>query len=550
MPTAAALGVSFDQVTAAMSAMTNVGIDAATASTNLSQIFSALLKPTAQANEALKSVGLSAAGLRAELKEKGLLATLRTLQTAFEGNDTAIAAVFGNIRALRGVNALLSLDEAQLNGIFGDTAKALGNLQTAYDDTDGPQRRLDKAMAKLQVTAIQLGADVLPMVVDVLTQVANAASGLGTWWQSLDQDTKKLIISSLAWLAIAGPTLVIVGKLTSGVGALFKVVGFLAGPKGIPALVGPLRGMSLLELGPLGAAPAALLLLTTQLQDGFDTFSEAAGWLAGQGPPGTRSTWSCSRSRRSPRSWRSRSTKLCASSRAYLFTSGTSFDDWAGQIDAGRLAGCAALPSHAVRDNVGKVFADSAAKVREGGGQVAAAAADIPVNVAATLQDGAFVVAPAAEVMIDPAAAAIEKAKQDVADAANELIHTLATTLASNPKELQDAAKAMWDDILHPFPDAKQRIQIEGILANKTLIKGLTSPGLWRPRADRRIHQGPTRQLRAAGTWGAGRREADKSRVAEGHRRHARRAEDLYRLDRRGHHQPVRLRRRVAATGV
>jgi len=55
----------------------------------------------------------------------------RTLEERFGNNETAAAAVFGNIRALRGVTALLSLDTDQLNGIFADTAGALGTLRGA-----------------------------------------------------------------------------------------------------------------------------------------------------------------------------------------------------------------------------------------------------------------------------------------------------------------------------------------------------------------------------------------------------------------------------------
>jgi TP901 family phage tail tape measure protein len=66
-PGAAALGVSFDQVTAALAGMTNVGLSADEAATSLNQVFSGLLKPTSQAEEAMKGLGLSSAGLRQEL---------------------------------------------------------------------------------------------------------------------------------------------------------------------------------------------------------------------------------------------------------------------------------------------------------------------------------------------------------------------------------------------------------------------------------------------------------------------------------------------------
>ena len=52
-------------------------------------------------------MGLSFTGLRKNLREEGLLSTLEILKTKFEGNDTAAAKVFGNVRALSGVMDLL-----------------------------------------------------------------------------------------------------------------------------------------------------------------------------------------------------------------------------------------------------------------------------------------------------------------------------------------------------------------------------------------------------------------------------------------------------------
>ena len=264
VPNASALGVSFDQVAAAMASMTNVGVDAETAATNLSQIFTSLLKPTSQANAALQGVGLSAAGLREELRNQGLLATLRTLQTAFEGNDTAIAAVFGNVRALRGVNALLSQDEAQLNAVFNDTSTALGNLQDAYAATDGPQRAFDRAIANLQTAAIRLGAIILPGVAQALSGFADAVANVVAAFTSLPKPIQTLSLQFLTLVAAIGPVLLIGGKVLTMFGALGKAILFLTGTGAgsLGALIAkiPLVGVALSKV--LG--PASLVLLALQ----------------------------------------------------------------------------------------------------------------------------------------------------------------------------------------------------------------------------------------------------------------------------------------------
>jgi TP901 family phage tail tape measure protein len=451
VPGAAALGVSFDQVTAAMAGMTLSGVGVEESATSLIQIFSSLQKPTSQAEEALRGMGLSSAELRRQLREEGLLATLRTLEERFAGNETASAAVFGNIRALRGVTALLTLDSTQLNAVFEKVADSTGRMGEAYEETEGPQRELDRNMADLQATAIQLGTDVLPMVVDVLGQIAGAARALGKWWKSLDDDTRKGIVQWLAWVAIAGPVLILFGKLASGAAALFKVVGFLFGARGIPALITVLKSLRLASfaaLGPIGLLVAAVVILY-ELLDGtaeakqFDTFAKKLGKSAGH-------------------------------LKSDLDKAGVSAEEFAAAVET--AGGNVELAFDRLVNGAGRAVVDTAAALREGGGAVKDAAAELPTEVAAALIDGQFEIGPAAEVMVDPIDEAMQKAKQDVADAAVELIHALATGLSSNPQELRDAAQAMIEDILHPFPDAKHRLEIEGILARGDWITGLTSP--------------------------------------------------------------------------
>jgi TP901 family phage tail tape measure protein len=258
VPVAATMGVTFDEVTAALAAMTNVGIDADTAATSLRQVMVSLLKPTTQAEDALREMGLSSAGLRQQLQEEGLLATLRTLEERFAGNSAATATVFGNVRALTGVTALLRLEQEKLDGIFAATADSTGALAQAYEDTEGPGRELGRSMSRIQGVAISLGDDVLPLVASVLEEVAKAAEGLGDWWSSLDEDTQKLIVQVLAFVAVTGPMLIIVGKLAMGLGVVFKAVGFLLGAKGIPALIKVMGGLRLATLGFLG--PVGLLI--------------------------------------------------------------------------------------------------------------------------------------------------------------------------------------------------------------------------------------------------------------------------------------------------
>jgi TP901 family phage tail tape measure protein len=162
LPLASALGVRFDEVGAAMAGMSKTGTDAATASTQLRGIFNALVKPTSEANRALESMGLSAQGLREQVREKGLLSVLQTLTKEFDGNLEATADVFGNVRALTGVLDLMGSSAAENAEVFRLMADDTGVLDEALAITaETAQFKFNVAMGKTRDTLIGIGQSVL-----------------------------------------------------------------------------------------------------------------------------------------------------------------------------------------------------------------------------------------------------------------------------------------------------------------------------------------------------------------------------------------------------
>lgn len=226
IPVAAQLGISFDQVGAAMAAMTRVGFDAAESGTNISGIMSALLKPTKQAADILAEFGLSGEMLRKKVREEGLLSVLQLLKDTIGQNDEALAAIFPNIRAFRGLLSLVGENAESTRAIF----KALANttedeLDRAFGAmTDTAQFKFKQALATVQTALIQLSDAVLPVVVPMVESLAKAIKDVADWFAKLDPQTQQTIVSTLALVAALGPALVVIGKIVSGVGALVSVV--------------------------------------------------------------------------------------------------------------------------------------------------------------------------------------------------------------------------------------------------------------------------------------------------------------------------------------
>ena len=222
LPLAADMGVSFDQVGAAIAAMTLKGTDAETAVTNLSAIMASFLKPSVQGAAALKDVGLSAADLRKETRDKGLLATLQTLREKFKGNDEALSKVLPNIRALRGFLQLTGGDAKATEKLFGRLQQTTGQMDKAFEATTKTNDfKLRASFARLQAQGIKVGNVLLPVAADV----AGGFADLLDVFDRLPGSAKKAAGAGVILLAGLGPVLRLVGAGARGLGAISKLLG-------------------------------------------------------------------------------------------------------------------------------------------------------------------------------------------------------------------------------------------------------------------------------------------------------------------------------------
>ena len=162
LPLASNLGVSFAEVGGALAGMSKTGTDASTASTQLRQILATIAKPTSEANDALADMGLSAEGLREQIKEKGLFSTLETLTDAFDGNIEATSSVFGNVRALSGVLDLMGESVDDNRELFNKMTDDTGVLDEALAITaETSEFKFNSAMAGVKENLLEIGQAIL-----------------------------------------------------------------------------------------------------------------------------------------------------------------------------------------------------------------------------------------------------------------------------------------------------------------------------------------------------------------------------------------------------
>lgn len=235
LPISAEMGVSFDQVGAAIAAMTRTGTDANEAATQLKSIMTGLLKPSQQAEEALQAMGMSSADLRRQIKEDGLIATLADLrQTTNQYGEDALAKVYPNIRGLSGVLDLMGSNAADNIAIFDSLENATGALDSAFGAASNTtQFKLDQAMGSMKSTLVSIGQTIQEAAVPLIEQLSAALKEAGDWFRSLDDGTKQMILKFAGIAAAVGPVLLIFGQVAGAISTIATVMAALTGPIGL-----------------------------------------------------------------------------------------------------------------------------------------------------------------------------------------------------------------------------------------------------------------------------------------------------------------------------
>lgn len=135
VPNASAVGVGFDEVSAAIAQMTSLGVPTAQASTRIRQALVELQKPGTELKKIMKAAGLSVADIQEKLKNEGLIATLQELEQTATASGKTMTQVFSSVEA-GGAALLLTGDNAAsaTEKLAGVRAEIEGGVSTqAYD---------------------------------------------------------------------------------------------------------------------------------------------------------------------------------------------------------------------------------------------------------------------------------------------------------------------------------------------------------------------------------------------------------------------------------
>ncbi len=243
VPFAAKLGVSFEEVGANIAVVTRNGVPASEAVTSLVSVFAALTRETSMGTKALKSVGTSYAEVRAEVREKGLAAALQDLTAKFEGNHKGLFNVLGRLEALKNVMSVTGAQAKVYTAEVQRMKESAGTLEEAYEGATKTFSHMWKSVVvQLQVVAVELFAVLMPALkttaafikddlVPILRQLIEAFGDLPSWAQ-------KAVLGVIAFLAIIGPGIILIGQLVMAIGNIGRAFGFLMVADMITAITG------------------------------------------------------------------------------------------------------------------------------------------------------------------------------------------------------------------------------------------------------------------------------------------------------------------------
>ncbi len=160
---AATVGVSFDQVGAAIATFTHMGVSSAEAVTGLRAILLALEAPTKKTKDTLAELGLTVDGVRKQIGDQGLAKTLIDLIDRAHGNIDVLRELIPNVRGLAEALSIAKQNGQLYLATADDIKNAHGLLDAGFKETQKTAAQVWREIkADLDVVFIALGNELLP----------------------------------------------------------------------------------------------------------------------------------------------------------------------------------------------------------------------------------------------------------------------------------------------------------------------------------------------------------------------------------------------------
>ena len=222
-PVAGALGFSAEDTAEAIGLMANAGIKSSQAGTAMRSMMTNLTGEVKFVGDAFGELTIQTTNTDGSMRSLGdILADCRAAFAQMSESEKA-----ANAEALVGKNAMSGF-LAVMNAAPGDIEK----LNSAINNCDGTAEKMAATMqdnlagqltilkSQLEGLAISIGEILMPYI----RQIVGWIQGLVDWLNSLDEGTKKIIVTVALVAAALGPVLIVIGKVVGAIGTIMTVV--------------------------------------------------------------------------------------------------------------------------------------------------------------------------------------------------------------------------------------------------------------------------------------------------------------------------------------
>lgn len=263
-PVAGALGYSAEDTSIALGLMANSGIKASQAGTALRTAMSNMVSPTDAMAKVMNQYGISLTDASGNMKP--FMTIMTDLREKMGGLDEATQAaaastLFGK-EAMSGMLAIINASDEDFNklteSIYNADGTAAKMAETMQNNLSGKVTILKSGLEGL---AISFGELIIPYIIQLVEWI----TGVVDKFNSMDEGTKKIILTLGTVAAAIGPVLLTVGKISGSIG---NIISLISGAGGLSAVLATLTG-------PIGIVIAAVAALTAAWVTDFGGIREA-----------------------------------------------------------------------------------------------------------------------------------------------------------------------------------------------------------------------------------------------------------------------------------
>lgn len=234
-PIAAAAGIEFEEVSAAIATLTKQGVPTAQATTQIRQAVVAFIKPTKEMTDALTALGYESGD--ALISEKGLAGALNILTEQAGGSMEILGKMFGSVEGLGAVLALTGENAQTFATDIAAMGDAAGASTAAFEEMENStSRQMEKLKESISSVGISIGNILIPILKDIVDKIKPVITAIMDWVAKNPGLTKVIVIGTAALgalMMVLGPILMILPGIIAALPILGVAFAALTGPVGI-----------------------------------------------------------------------------------------------------------------------------------------------------------------------------------------------------------------------------------------------------------------------------------------------------------------------------